>query len=233
MAMRFLLILLLSTMSFGATVLRMACGGPGGVDSAGNTWSTDANFNGGARWGATNQPELAAQPVPYQTLRYSANPPGAPVAYIFQLVPSAYRVTLKFLEPNKTAAGQRLFSVSINGGVVVSGLDLFAAVGLLKPYELTFPVSAPTGKIQINLTATLGNAVLSAVQIDDVPVSKLTRLQVCSGSGPGDGTPDALPWDCAGIWQASITLSDGSSLLLFGVPMPALPAAFGVIWTDK
>lgn len=149
-----------------ATLLRVACGGPGGTDQAGNVWSADSGFSGGYQWTAANQPALGSQPVPYNALRASS---GFPFTYSFTLQPnSTYTVTLKFIEPNKTAAGQRIFGVSLNSTVNFSSIDLFATTGLLKPLDLMpFVVSTGSdGKITITLTPATGNAVLSGIQID-------------------------------------------------------------------
>jgi hypothetical protein len=109
-------------------------------------------------------------------------------------------VTLKFLEPNKTAAGQRIFNVAIsipiNGATVnEQGLDLFAvAPGALVPYDLSFPIIVAPGMsgIQISLTSVMGNAVLSGIQVDDDTVqskfvSYLTGLESAAPVCPAVG----------------------------------------------
>ncbi len=174
--MRLALILALCSSGFAATV-RVSCGGPGGVDASGNVWQGDGPyFTGGATWA------MPGQQFPYNNLRFS-NPPGSPFSYSITvntpLTAGSHVVTLKFIEPNVTAVGKRRFSVSINGVQVVSNLDLFATVGLLKPYDLTFPVTA-SGVISVVLTPTTATdkAVISGIQIDDVAVSPPSSLPV-------------------------------------------------------
>ena len=166
--MRLALILALCSSGFAATI-RVSCGGPGGVDAAGNVWQGDGPyFTGGATWA------MPGQQFPYNNLRFS-NPPGSPFSYSIPVNPpltaGQHIVTLKFNEPTVTAVGKRRFSVSINGVQVIKDLDLFAVAGLLKPYDLTFPVTA-SGVISIVLTPTSSTdkAVISGIQIDDVPV---------------------------------------------------------------
>ena len=65
---------------------------------------------------------LAGQAVPYTNLEFS-NPAGAPMALSVTPLTSSGTLTLKFIEPTKTAAGQRRFSVAINGTQVVKDLD--------------------------------------------------------------------------------------------------------------
>ncbi len=158
--MRIIVLILLAVAAHATTLVQMACGGPGGAG-----WTADTKQGGGAYWTAANQPAMASQPIPYQTLCYSSGTTA--FSRTFTLPAGNYTVTLKWLEPNKTAAGQRIFSASINGAPVAIGLDLFAASGgALKPYDRTFPISAPGGFIVITLTGQTGNALLSAIQID-------------------------------------------------------------------
>ena len=192
---------LLALNAHAAVLMRIQCGGPGGTDAQGNVWHADEYFTGGARWDATNQASMAGMPLPYSTLRYSAYPAGSPVSYTIPMGPGSYTVTLKFLEPNKTAVGQRAFNVAIsipiNGATVnQQGLDLFAvAPGALQPYDLSFPITVSPGMsaIQIVLTASLANAVISGIEVDSVDTPQpvyapyLTGLEsaapVCPASG--------------------------------------------------
>lgn len=152
----------------GATVARMACGGTGGTDPAGNVWAADSKVGGGAAWTIANQPALASQPVPYQALCYSTA--TIPFSRAFTVPAGNYSVTLKWIEPNKTAAGQRTFTATINGAPVAIGLDIFSVTGgALKPYDQTYQVAAPGGSIQVTIAGVIGNGLLSAVQIDSVP----------------------------------------------------------------
>ncbi len=158
--MRIIVLLMLGCTAHATTLVQMACGGPGGAG-----WATDTKQGGGAYWTSVNQPAMALQPIPYQTLCYSSG--ATPFSRTFTLPAGNYTVSLKWLEPNKTAAGQRIFNVSINGAPAAIGLDVFAASGgALKPYDRTFPVSASGGFIVITLAGQIGNALLSAIQID-------------------------------------------------------------------
>ncbi len=211
--MRYGIVLMLALSLQASTVARMACGGAGGTDPTGNVWTADTKTGGGAAWTSANQAALSAQPIPYQTLCYSAG--AVPFSRTFAVPAGNYNVILKFLEPNKTAAGQRTFNVSINGAPVLIGLDVFSGAGAaLRPYDRTFPVSAPGGFIQITAAGVIGNAVLSAVQIDTgvaapSPVSFITGLESSAPACPSTGvtlfaTSDTshLFWCIAGsTWQ--------------------------------
>jgi hypothetical protein len=160
--MKGLLFLLFARSALAAVTI--ACGSP-----------NDAYFTGGAAWPATgtaaDRAIMGALPAAYSTLRYSA-PPGVAFSYVVAMPPNTtgrYQVKLGFVEPNKTGPGQRVFSVSANGIPVIAALDLFAVAGLLKPYDQSFTVVAPDGRITVTFTPAgpKYNAVVSNIQVDD------------------------------------------------------------------
>jgi Malectin domain len=224
-----------------ATLVRIQCGGPGGIDAQGNAWQADAYYTGGARWGAANQADSGGLPLPtlpYSTLRYSS---GAAFGYVIALPPTTagYRVVLKFVEPNKSAAGQRVFSVAANGVPVISSLDLFAVAGLLKPWDASFTVAAPDGRISLTFAPSVGNAVVSAIQVDDVspPPPAVPQLMECDIPYSNGG--DLIPvktynlWSCwpqVGSWKivrfrcvadSADPSSNSVDLAILGVPNQA------------
>jgi hypothetical protein len=164
--MKLLFALLLVATLPAATVVNVACGG-----------STDSGSLGGARWtGAA----IAGQPVPFNSMR-SSSPLGAPFSYSFTLAPGKYTVTLQFIEPRADqTAGQRILGVAINGAAVITGLDLFTVAGALKPYTAASFAVTVTGLLKVDVSATAGNAILSGIRIDDVPVpAPSTSLWAC------------------------------------------------------
>lgn len=183
-----ILVFLLALSAQATTLLRIQCGGPGGADPLGNAWQSDSGYyTGGAAWSTANQVSMGTLPVPYSTLRYSASPPGSAVTYAVPVpaAATAYKVTLKFVEPNKTAAGQRVFQITANGAVVAPALDIFsAASGALMPYDLPAFTAISSAGSQIVVTLAPQNAsmnvVISGIQVDDAivilpPSPPLTR----------------------------------------------------------
>lgn len=129
---------------------------------------TDAGFSGSSyAWTSANQPALASQSVPLNAMRASN---GAPFTYTFSDLPfGPYWITLMLIEPNKTAAGQRTFSVSVNDSVILPSVDIFKlANGLLKPLEIILP-HAYIGPLTITFTPIVGNAVVSGIKVEAVP----------------------------------------------------------------
>ncbi len=228
--MRYGLILILAAWLHAATVVRMACGGPGGTDAAGNVWTADSGIGGGIAWTAASQPNLSSQPVPYQSMCYSVG--TASFSRTFNVPAGNYTVKFKFLEPNKTASGQRLFGASINGVPVISGLDLFAAAGVLKPYDLAFNTTAVNGSIQIIFTTALWKSVISAIQIDSLPTVPPDKISACTGSGTtiDPVTHNPIAWNCAGMLWGQFGMPDGSSVSVVGVAMDP-PTNGNIVWS--
>lgn len=119
--------------------------------------ASDQYFSSGSIWTPANDPTLSA--LPYQTLRY-----GPSFSYDIPVPNGMYVVALGFLEPNATRAGQRLFSVTVNGRTM-AGIDLFHLAGLKVPFGAEFRVTVDSAQpsIKIALAGQVGNAVLSAI----------------------------------------------------------------------
>ncbi len=192
----------------GTTLFRVACGSTSAVtDPAGNAWSKDSNFTGGTAW---SQPSAPSEP--YRHLRYAQN-----FSYFFQLptlpAPATYNITLKFLEPNKTHAGQRLFNVIINGVTQLTQFDVYLlANGTNKPYDRSFPVTVGAdGRLAIQFSPVNNqNAVISAIQIDSIDAAPaISGLAKCVGpTGPFS--------NCDGLWKVNVTLPDRTTLTIVG-----------------
>ncbi len=166
--MKTILSILALALTAHAAPLRIACGSAtGGVDAQGSAWQPDAFYAGGTAYAS---PALAALDFPYRTLRYGASA----FAYSLPVAPGKYTVTLYFVE-NRTAAsvppvaaGQRQFSVTVNGTAAVASLDLFAVAGSLKPYSVSVTAQVVAGPLVVSVAPVLGNALLSGIQVEEV-----------------------------------------------------------------
>ena len=136
-------------------------GGPNYIDTLGQLWNADTGFSGGSTASTTKTITNTTDPALYQTERYGG------FSYQFNVSNGNYNVVLKFAEIYFTAAGQRIFNVSINGTKVLSNFDIVtAAGGALKAIDKTFPITVTNN--QINIVFTPGSADLpkvSAIQI--------------------------------------------------------------------
>ncbi len=122
----------------------------------------------GSRYGSAQQPDLANQSAPFNTLRY-----GPSFTCTIQAPVGTCRVTLQFLENRPAVAtatvpssgpGLRLFTASVNG-LSTPPLDLFTLAGAQTPYT-TPPITVPVvdGFLHLSFVAGKGNAVLSGIQ---------------------------------------------------------------------
>ena len=145
------------------TTIRVNAGGGAFTDPAtGNVWSADTGFTGGATYATgatiTNTANPSQAPL-YQTLRYGN------FTYQFTVPNGTHTVVLKFAETYWTSAGQRVFSVAINGTNVLSSFDIVAAAGGTGiAIDKTFTVGQ-TSTITIQFTTVVDNAQVNAIQI--------------------------------------------------------------------
>jgi beta-galactosidase len=78
-----------------------------------------------------------------------------------------YKLTLRFVEPTASAAGERVFNVTVNGKPLLKKLDVFtAAGGKLKGVEKTIKAAARDGTLVIDFAPEKGEAVVSSIAIE-------------------------------------------------------------------
>ena len=96
-----------------------------GWQAVAQIWAADKGFSGGTVY-AVNSPVAGAKnPALYQTLRWQSGT----FRYQFAAPNGVYTVNLKFAEIYFTRAGQRRFSVAINGQTALLNFDIIAAAG--------------------------------------------------------------------------------------------------------
>lgn len=142
------------------------------VDQAGNTWLADQEMTKDAAWGCVGGMTVARSPeeIPgtdapdvYLNECYSMD------AYKFKLPPGTYTARLHFAETfsGVTAAGERVFDVSVNGKVVLKDFDPFKeAGGAFKPAVKELKGLEPKdGKLVIGFTANIQNPEINGIEI--------------------------------------------------------------------
>ena len=121
--------------------------------SATGSFTADQYYSGGTAYTNTTTIDISqVGSVPaavFQSERYGA------FSYTIPNRSGAQTVTLYFAETYLTAAGQRLFNVSINGATVLSSFDIYAsACGQNKAIGKTFNTTANScGQVVIQLTS--------------------------------------------------------------------------------
>jgi len=140
--------------------LRIDCAGESEyTDQEGRSWSTDRFFSGyGKRLvldggppeiAGTTEPELYQSQKLY-TVRLDENDNW----YNVPVPDGTYQVSLHFAEidPEITAAGQRIFGVKLEKQDVIKEYDIFASVGFATADVQTFDVNVTDGWLDIDLT---------------------------------------------------------------------------------
>jgi len=135
----------------------------------------DTDFTGGVTINHANTINLNGQPNPaptavYQSARVTTTQ-GAGTTFTYR-VPgfspgSSHTVRLHFCETFWTAAGHRIFNVSINGTGVLSNFDIFATAGgqnraLIEQFSAT---ADGAGDITIVFTTVADKALISGIEI--------------------------------------------------------------------
>ncbi len=146
-------------------------GGPIQINAGGpavGSFLADQDFNGGRAINHANTIDLsgATNPAPaavYQTARignftYTIGGLGAG---------SSHTVRLHFAETFWTAAGSRVFNVSINGTQVLTNFDIFAAAGaqnkaLIEQFTAT---ANSSGQFVVQFTTVKDNALVSGLEV--------------------------------------------------------------------
>lgn len=142
-----------------------------------HTYGSDDFFVGGelpvaAGWGAiglsgaTVINGLGTTTIPETGRVWDMWREGSAFSYQIPKANGTYTVTLGFLEPSATAAGQRVFNVDANGVRQITNLDVFAtAGGKNTAIARSFPVTVSNGTLTLNFTGVVGKAVLSNIAV--------------------------------------------------------------------
>ena len=136
----------------------------------------------------------AADPEPYLTMRYGLQ------GYLFKVPPGKYSITLSFAEPQFEAAGKRMFSVKLQGRIVLAHLDVFARAGRLTAFDSTHDIQAPDGRVRIDFVEGKSTPCISAIVIRG---EGLLRKVNCGGPAYLDYAADE--YDC---WMRTLPIGD-------------------------
>lgn len=143
----------------GTTTFTVNTGGSAYTSPSGAVYVADTGYSGGKIGTTTASIAGTTEVALYQNERYGNFSYAIPVAN------GNYTVTLKFAEIYWTAAGKRVFSVTVNGNTVLSNLDIFAKAGKNKAYDVDVPVSVTNGMLNIGFVTQVDNATVSAIKV--------------------------------------------------------------------
>jgi hypothetical protein len=141
------------------------------TDSKGRVWSADQEAGEGKTWGADDGMTSDREGIGvtgtdvvkiYETERYSMG------SYKFTVPNGTYTVRLHFCETYDgiTAAGERVFSVNLQGQTVLKDLDPLKEAGSLKPIVKEFKgVAVTNGQLVIGFTPNVENPEINGIEI--------------------------------------------------------------------
>jgi len=195
--------------------IRIACGQSIPVtDANGDVWSADEDFVGGTALVGTGMVTGTPSPRLYVGQRYGDH--STSFRYTIPLPAGSYSVRLLFSEGYYTddaGTGERLFDVSLDGSVVLTQFNIYAAAGnhVLTAVNRTFPVTlAGAGAVTLEFDPVVADPLIDAIEI--------TTAGADAGGhegAPGDAAqPDAgtMTVDSGGRGNAAKVLSYLSGL---------------------
>ena len=194
--------------------LAVNCGG-----SAAGWFGADAYVSGGSTSSTTSTIDMSGVTNPAPQAVYQDNRYGTCTYTITNLTPNAtYWVRLHFAESYWTAAGQRLFNVSINGASALSSFDIFAAAGAQNKAVIreAYGSATSTGQMVIQFTTVKDNA-----QINGIEVLQPKPLVPAGLSAAANSSQIALTWQpCAGAASYNIyrSATSGGPYTLVSAP---------------
>ncbi len=202
-----------------AAAIRVNAGGPAYTDPQGKSWSADTGYAGGNGYTTASAIANTAAPALYQSERWNAGP----FTYQFALPNGAYNVTLKFAEIFFTAAGKRVFNVSLNGAAVLSNFDVCAAAGgSFRAIDKTFVTNVTNGQLAIQFSPVVENPKVSAIEITPAAVSVTPSTAALRASQTQQFTAStAVSWSlspavgtisASGLYTAPSSISTGQTV---------------------
>jgi len=156
----------------GAAPIRVNAGGSGFVDSLGDTWIADANYNTGNTYSTSAPITGSSDGQPYQSERWDS-PSGSELMYSFILDPGPYQVRLHFAEIYSGASqvGNRIFDVLVEGQLVLDNFDAVADSGFQTAIVKEFEVTLVDGTLNIQLLHVVENPKISGIEIIPGPIT--------------------------------------------------------------
>ncbi len=140
-----------------------------------------------------------------QEYKYKSIREGEDFHYVIAGLPrEAYDLELSFAEYAHTLPGGRVFNVHCNGAILpgLSSLDLCARAGKERAYQVTVPVSAPGGIVDLRFEAVKGLALVGHIRLsapgeEDVEIKSgesrhWTYIPLRFSSSPGQNVYEAV-----------------------------------------
>ncbi|WP_323847411.1 family 16 glycosylhydrolase [Microbulbifer magnicolonia] len=167
-------------------------GGEAFVSMDGIAYGADGNFSGGGARQLSGEIRASHNPVLYQSERR-----GERFAYARALPDGRYNLTLRFAESTAHNAGERTFSVAVEGRERIAALDVRAASGAINTaYDVTIPdVQVADGELNIDFRGINGAAAVSALVVTQPRQRSEGWQRYWSDEFDYSGAPDPAKWN--------------------------------------
>jgi glucose/arabinose dehydrogenase len=136
------------------------CGMDREITSNGIYWDRDMFYYGGWNYGVVRDGEIG-QKIYSKTHRVF---PWSGEGYRIPLQNGNYTVEIAFAETRYEEVGERVFSVIMQGEIVISYLDVYAEVGK-DVYTQFIDVNVPDGFLEIEFFGHIGDAFVSSIRV--------------------------------------------------------------------
>ncbi|MBN1155238.1 PKD domain-containing protein [candidate division KSB1 bacterium] len=217
----------------GPTAWFINCGGPAYTDAQGDLWQADQPYSaggygyiGGSTYSTTDPISNTDSDPLYKTERYEMS------QYQFDVPNGDYEITLHFAEIYYNYLGKRVFSVTIEGLLLLDQLDLYRVAGHDAAVSYTFSTrdlgfSVTDNNLNIGFTNITDVAKISAIKVEKLPprgpilsitpqVLNLGRTVDVDTFRVTNSGEDTLRWSVDGgyaSWITSIQPQSGSLLV--------------------
>lgn len=157
--------------------VRINVGGDSFIDSSNRAWEADSYYKGGQLYTTTSDIEQTTDDTLFQGERFQKN-----LAYAIPVQKGTYKVNLNFAENYFNERGKRIFDVSAENSLKLNDFDIYAAAGgPNKPVQRSFEIEVTDGVLNLDLSASLDNAKLSSIEVQQVNPEALPTTLPGSG----------------------------------------------------
>ena len=177
------------------SAMHVNAGGAELLDSRGRAFAADSGFTGGS----------AVQVASYDVARttndvlFYSQREGSAFSFAQSVDNGKYSLFLEFADASSTAAGQRVFDVSVEGQPKLTSYDIFASVGQGAADARCVDVAISDGQLNVAFQASAGLASVSALVLV-----------------PTDAPAFAQPYGWDGLDETGRTITSQSNLVRLG-----------------
>ena len=141
--------------------LNINAGGGAYTSTDGDEYIADAYFTGGTAYSNSEPVAYTDDPILFQSWRSRS------FSYAIDVAPGTYSVELHFAENLWENAGDRVFDILAEGGIILDNFDVVAAAGARYTAHTTLPITVEVtdGVLNLDFDSEKRNPILSGISI--------------------------------------------------------------------